>query len=57
MAGYLAKDTGKWSTQGETGKLKPICEKSTGGGLANLFMIHFLKTQQSSQWYRDNQIL
>ena len=40
MAGYLAKDTGKWSTQGETAKLKPICEKSTGGGLANLLMIH-----------------
>ena len=31
MAGYLAKDSGKWSTQGETATLKPICEKSTGG--------------------------
>ena len=31
MAGYLDKGSGKWSTQGETGKLKPICEKSTGG--------------------------
>ena len=42
MAGYLDKGSGKWSTQGETGKLKPICEKSTGGettGIAHQYRV------------------
>ena len=48
MAGYLVKDSGKWSTQGETAKLKPICEKSTGGeGLIQQF-----KSSYQIFWYR-----